>query len=271
MQARWGWRWIVSLAALGALALGSAGCAQLKARDALNRGTTAFKANQFSQAVEYFKTAVDIDPNFDVARLYLATAYMAQYIPGAESKENLQNANAALEQFHKVLDKNPKDETATADIASIYYNQKNWDKAEEWNKKLIALNPKAKDAYYVLGVIAWYRWLPPDREARIKSGMKADDPGPIKDSKIREELKAKYMPILDDGIKAEQKALDIDPEYANAMAYMNLLIRYRADLMDTRDEWKKQSEIADDWVQKSMAAIKTNAEKKAAAPNTGAK
>ncbi|MGI8988175.1 MAG: tetratricopeptide repeat protein [Bryobacteraceae bacterium] len=275
MNARWGRsgrvRWIASLAALAALALGSAGCAQLKARDALNRGSTAFKANQFSQAVEYFKTAVDIDPNFDVARLYLATAYMAQYIPGAESKENMQFADAALVQFNKVLEKNPKDETATADIASIYYNQKNWDKAEEWNKKLIALNPKAKDAYYVLGVIAWYRWLPPYREARNKEGMKPDDPGPLKDAKVREELKAKYLPILDEGIKDEQKALEIDPEYENAMSYTNLLIRYRADLMDTRQEWKKQWDIADSWVEKAMATIKVKADRKAAAPNTGAK
>lgn len=264
-------RLVTSLAALAALVASCTGCQKLRARDSLNKGVQAFKANQFSQAVDHFKTAVDLDPEFPTARLYLATAYMSQYIPGAESKENIQNANAALEQFNKVLDKNPKDETATADIASIYYNQKNWDKCEEWNKKLIALNPNSKDAYYVLGVIAWYRWLSPDREARNKMSMKPDEPGPLKDAKVREELKAKYMPILDDGIKDEQKALEIDPEYENAMAYMNLLIRYRADLMDSREEWKKQSEIADDWVQKSMAAIKAKAEKKAAAPNTGAK
>ena len=264
-------RLIGSLVGLAALVLGSSGCQKLRARDSLNKGVQAFKSAQYSQAVDYFKTAVDLDPEFPTARLYLATAYMSQYIPGADSKENVQNANAALDQFNKVLEKNPKEETATADIASIYYNQKNWDKAEEWNRKLIALNPNAKDAYYVLGVIAWYRWLPADREARVKLGMKPEEPGPIKDAKVRESLKPKYMPILDEGIKAEQKALEIDPEYENAMAYMNLLIRYRADLMDTRDEWKKQSDIADDWVQKSMAAIKIKADKKAAAPNTGAK
>ena len=31
-------------------------------------------------------------PTFPTARLYLATAYMSQYIPGAESPENQQNA-----------------------------------------------------------------------------------------------------------------------------------------------------------------------------------
>ncbi len=36
------------------------------------------------------------------------------------------------------------------------------------------------------------------------------------------------------------------------MAYMNLLIRERADLLDDPDEYKKQIEIADGWVQKAL-------------------
>ena len=35
------------------------------------------------------------------------------------------------------------------------------------------------------------------------------------------------------------------------MAYMNLLIRERADLADSPDEYKKDVEVADGWVQKS--------------------
>ena len=82
-------------------------------------------------------------------------------------------------------------------------------------------------------MIAWTQWLVPDREARNKMNMKPEDPGPLKDKKIREELKAKYRPMLDEGVANMQKALDIDKEYDEAMAYMNLLIRYRADLDDT--------------------------------------
>ncbi len=56
----------------------------LSARDQLNKGVAAFKNAQYPEAVEHFKTAVDLDPNFPTARLYLATAYMQQYIPGAD-------------------------------------------------------------------------------------------------------------------------------------------------------------------------------------------
>ena len=60
--------------------------------------------------------------------------------------------------------------------------------------------------------------------------MKPEDPGPLKKKDIRDELKAKYRPMLDEGVANMQKALEIDQEYDDAMAYMNLLIRYRADL-----------------------------------------
>ncbi len=260
-------------AALLALVVISSGCQKLMARDNLNRGVQAFKATKYSDAVEYFKKAVDLDPDFPTARIYLATAYMSQYIPGADSPENKQFAQLAMEQFNKVLDSNPDKSSkllATQIIANIYFQQKDWDKAEEWNRKVVEIDPNSKEAYYTLGVIPWTRFLTVDRQARVDMAMKPEDPGPLKDKKVRAELKEKWMPALDDGIKAEQKALDIDPDYENAMAYMNLLIRYRADLLDTPEEYKKAVETADDWVQKTLATQKKNAEKKAAAADAGA-
>ena len=77
---------------------------KLQSRDQLNKGVQAFKNAQYPEAVEHFKNAVELDPNFPVARLYLATAYMQQYIPGADSPENNQMAQAAHDQFMKVLE-----------------------------------------------------------------------------------------------------------------------------------------------------------------------
>ncbi len=256
---------------LAATALFSAGCEKLKARDNLNKGVQAFKSAQYSQAVNYFKVATDLDPNWDVPRLYLAMSYMSQWIPGAESTENSKFAQSALDQFQKVLEKDANNVTAIQSIASIYFNEKKFDQAEEWNKKLIAAKPDSKEAYYTLGVIDWTKFVQADLEARNKMGMKRTDPGPLKDKKVREELKTQWMPVLDQGIKDTQKALEIDPNYDDAMAYMNLLIRYRADLMDSPEEYKKQSEIADNWVNKSMEARKINAEKKEKAAQSGKK
>lgn len=257
------------------LGLLSSGCQKLKARDNLNHGVQAFKSAQYSQAVNFFKEATDLDPDWSVPRLYLAMSYMSQWIPGAESPENSKFAQSAMDQFLKVLEKDPKNEIATASIASIYFNQKNFEKAEEWNRKLIALKPDSKEAYYTLGVIAWTKWVAVDLAAKAKMGMRRED-GPLKDKvgktkTEKEELKAKWIPILDQGIADEQKAIQIDPNYDDAMAYMNLLIRYKADLADTPEEYKKQTAIADEWVNKAMEARKINTEKKEKAANNGQK
>jgi len=250
---------ILAVAALAAL---GTSCTQLKARDQINKGVAAFKSAQYPEAVEHFKTAVELDPNFITARLYLATAYMQQYVPGAESPENVKMATEALNQFNKVLEQKPNDTTAIASIASLYLNQKKWDDAEAEYRKLIAADPNNKDAYYSIGFIAWSKWYVPYETARANAGMKPEDPGPIKDKKIREEIKGKYEAIIDDGLKALDKCLQLDPEYDDAMAYENLLVREGADLCDTKEEYEKQIKIADDWMQKALDTKKMKSEKK---------
>ena len=123
--------------------------------------------------------------SFPPARLYLATAYMQQYIPGAESPENQQMAQAAHDQFMKVLEQAPNDKVALASIASLYLNEKKFDEAQKWNEKLIAVDPQNKEAYYSLGWIAWSKWYPAYGTARAALHMRQEDPGPIKDKKVK--------------------------------------------------------------------------------------
>jgi tetratricopeptide (TPR) repeat protein len=256
--------------------LGTTGCDKLKSRDDINKGIAAFKNAKYGDAVELFKQAAALDPDNPNARLYLATSYMSQWIPGAMSPENLQFAQMAKDEFLKVLEKNPNDPTALASLASLSYNQasslsgeekvKKFDEAADWYKKLIVADPKNKEAYYSLGVIAWAKWYPALMTARAELRMKPEDPGPVKDKKVKEELKEKYSAMVDDGIANLQKALDLDKEYDDAMAYMNLLIRERADLVDSPDEYKKQIEVADSWVQKALDTKKLKA---ARTPTTG--
>ncbi|HXG33083.1 MAG TPA: tetratricopeptide repeat protein [Bryobacteraceae bacterium] len=246
------------VAAVVLLVAGS-GCQKLKARDNLNKGVQAFKNARYAEAVEFFKQAVELDPTFPTARLYLATAYMQQYIPGAESPENLRMAQAAHDEFLRVLEQDPKNEVAIASIALLYFNQKKLDEAREWYLKQISVNPNAKEAHYTIGVIAWTKSFQPRMEARAKLGMKPEDPGPLKDRKIREALRDKNLPIIEEGMKHLEKALEIDKEYDDAMAYLNLLYRERADLADTEEDYKKFIEIADNWVQKTMETKKIKA------------
>jgi Tfp pilus assembly protein PilF len=260
---------------IGVLVLAGTGCDKLRSRDQLNRGVQAYRSAKYADAVEFFKTAVNLDPNNLNGRLYLATAYMTQYIPGAESPENLQLAKQAKEEFLKVLERDPNDKTALASLASLSYQQaqgmpdleqklKKLDEAKEWYLKLIAADPQNKEGFYSLAVIDWVKWYAAWMKSRADLGMKPEEPGPIKDKKVKADLKDQYSAVIEDGIKNLQKALDIDPNYDDAMAYMNLLIRERADLDDSPDQYKKDVETADGWVQKALDTKKMKAAKEAA-------
>ena len=69
--------------------------------------------------------------------------------------------------------------------------------------------------------------------------------------------------MIDDGLKDLDKALEINPEYDDAMSYENLLIRERAYLADNKEDYEQQIKIADAWLDKAMATKKSKEEKKA--------
>jgi tetratricopeptide (TPR) repeat protein len=272
----------LALLAVVGVALAGIGCDKLRSRDELNQGVQSYKNAKYPDAAEHFKKAVALDPTNINGRLYLATSYMTQYIPGAESPENLGLATEAKKQFMTVLETkgSENDKTALASLASLSYQQaqgmpdlegklKKLDESKEWYLKLIASDPQNKEGFYSLGVIDWLKWYPAYQTARAKMGMKPEDPGPLKDKKAKADLAEKYSAIIEDGLKNLQHALDIDPTYDDAMAYMNLLIRERADLADSEDQYKKDIASADNWVQKALDTKKMKAEKAAKAGNTG--
>jgi TonB family protein len=173
-------------------------------------------------------------------------------------------SNAAIS-FQSALDLDSKNVSALKGIAAATYNQaaatqdsidKNrmLNEAARWNQKLIELNPREADAYYSLGVIAWTKVYPELRNARARTGMKADEPGPLRDASIREEMRARFQPAIEEGIQNLQKSLEINPTGADTMAYLNLLLRSRADIADTAEQASADSRKADEWVKKSMEA-----------------
>jgi hypothetical protein len=264
----------------GMLALLGTGCDYLAARDHLNKGVSLTKAGKFGDATEHFKQAMALDPDWDPPRLYLAVAYMSQWIPGAESPENQEFAKLAKEGFLKVLETSPNDTTALASMASMAFSEattqvltpeaKNakLDESAEWHKKHIAVLPNAEH-YYSLAVIGYTKWVPAWLAARQSVKMRQDDPGPIKDKKVRDELKEKFSAILDQGLADLHKSLELDAEYENSMAYMNLLIRERADLFDSKAEYDTATTEADGWLAKYLDTKKIKAARAAKSANSG--
>jgi tetratricopeptide (TPR) repeat protein len=228
----------------------------VESRNWLNQGVQAFRNAQYAAAVQAFQRAVDLDPSNATTRLYLATAYMQQYIPGVGSNENSQIAARAREAFSQVVAVDPTNKVALTSMASLYLNEKKWDDAQQWYEKLIAIEPNNADAYYSLGFIAWSKWFPAYQQARPHASLKPGDPGPIPDLAVKQDLQGRWGPVIEDGIAHFQKALELNPRYQDAMSYMNLLIRERADLRDSKDEWRQDIALADQWLQKALETKK---------------
>lgn len=239
------------------------GCNKLKARDQLNKGVQAYKSMKYEQAIEHFKNATAFDPNLAVARLYLATAYAQSYVPGVESAENNQNAQQAIDSFQKVIDQNPEKQVRVASlkgIASILFNQKKLEEAKEYQKKIIAEQPDDAEAHYTIGVIDWTAAFKPRMDYKNAHGLKGDDP--IKDQKACQDLKNKNGAIVDEGIEQLQQAMQARADYDDAMAYMNLLYREKADL-ECGNLQARQADLqeADKWFAKTTETKKMKAEK----------
>jgi tetratricopeptide (TPR) repeat protein len=256
-------RTLAVFAILAALAF-SVGCNKLKARDQLNKGVQSYKNARYEDAIEHFKNSVNLDPSLLNARLYLATAYAQQYIPGADTPDNNKFAEQAIEEFKKVLDQNPNRDAKVGSlkgIASLYYNMKKFDQAKEYNQKVIEVDPNDPEVYYSIGVIDWATTYPVRQEERAKLGMKPTDN--LSDKKVCAMLKAKNWDTALEGIKMLQKALELRPDYDDAMAYLNLMYREKADIeCDDPDQRTADLKTADEWVDKTLATKKAKAEKK---------
>lgn len=235
--------------------------AQTDSKSWINTGVAAFKNARYPEAVEAFRKAGELDPSSVTAHLYLGTAYMQQYIPGAETPENRQNWQSAADEFQRVVSLESANKVALQSLGSLSVNAKKWDDARNWYGRLLTVDPNNKDAYYSLGFVDWSRWYPAYGAARSRIGMRPEQPGPIPDPAVRNSLRSQWWSTLEDGIWNLNRALEIDPKYDDAMAYLNLFIRERADLRDTQAEYLEDVRVADEWVQKALASKKEKAER----------
>jgi len=246
--------------AVGFILFSSAGCDKLRARDQLNKGVNSFKNARYEEAIDHFQRAVSLDPALINARLYLATAYAQQYIPGVEAEDNMRLGQEAIDQYKAVLERDPKNINSVKGIAYIYLQMKKFDDAKTYYRKALDIDPNDPEPYYSVGVIDWTQTYQPRMEERAKLGLKPEEP--LKDKKVCAMLKEKNSANIQDGIDALNKALQLRPDYDDAMAYMNLMYRERADV-ECEDPAARAADLktADDWVDKTMATKKAKAEK----------
>jgi tetratricopeptide (TPR) repeat protein len=253
---------------LSGMVLSMSGCNQLQARDQLNKGVEAYKTQRYEEAIGHFQKATQLDPSLPMAKTYLATALAQSVVPGLDTPENLKTANQAIAIFEEVLAKDPSDVNSLKQIGGIYYSIKKLDDAKAWQKKVLAVDPKDPEAAYWIGMIDFTEAHENILKALGPAGLSDDGAGNAKaPKKVMEPIKVENGPLVEEGLQYLNQAVAIRPNYDDAMAYLNLLYRRKADV-DYGDEAARKDDVAkaDEWRTKAMGTRKANEAKKNAEP-----
>lgn len=217
------------------LGVSTAGCSwinALKARDHINKGVTAYTEKEYEEAVKQFSAAAKLDPSLLNAKLYLAHAKRAQWTPGIPHPDNVQKARDAILAFEDVLKDDPKNINAMASIAGIYDGLDEAENAKEWYRKRIEVEPDNPEPYYGIGAI----------DQRLSQNITGTDGANVPD--LSDEQLAQAKAYTDEGVENLKKSLDLNPEYADAVEYLNLIYREKAYLAQDDEEkqnWEREA------------------------------
>jgi tetratricopeptide (TPR) repeat protein len=229
----------------------------------LQLGVDSYKNSHYEDAVRHFEKAVDLDRANRQARLYLATACLSQYIPGVDTPDNIRWGEEAIDQYHHVLDEGsgPTEKRNSAKgIGYVYLNMKRFEDAAHYYQIASDLDPKDPEPFYSLGVMDWTQSYQSRMEARTRLGLRPQEnlDARNKDQQhVCDELRAKDMSFVEQGIDSLKKAIELRPDYDDAMAYLNLTYREKADLeCDDPAARAQDLKTADHWVDQTLAVKK---------------
>ncbi len=251
--------------ALTLLLLTLPGCDKFRSKALIRTGNALYKAQQYDEALKKYLEAQQLDPGEVRLDKFVAMGYMALYNPGSTHPKDQEALQQAIEHFQKYLKARPDDEKAAKYLVTTYMNGQKYDEAidyfkgfmethpndaqavatiamlyarkgdfensMEWQKKRAELEPTNADVFYTMGVTCWdksYHTVP--------EAMTPD----------------KRREIIDFGMQQLQKALQLKPDYYEAMFYINLLYREQAKL---ETDPKKRDELvakAVEWQQKGL-------------------
>jgi TonB family protein len=238
---------------IGLLATGLSMTAQaqetsIQARDTLNQGVAAFRNGDYQSAIELFKQAVQIDPGFTTAELYLASAYSQSFLPGGESSKNLAFAENAIDSYKRVLSQDPNNTTALFGLATMYQSTNKLQDARDAFLAASRSAPQNPLPFYSVGAIDWI--IVYDKKNPLPSG--------------RQTL------LIDEGLSNLDSALALNPRYEDAMTYKNLLLREKARLAFDPQEKTRLTAQADDWFNRALETRKARIEQGGPASGTAA-
>ena len=247
----------VALCAIAASTLSFSAHAQGAASDLLKQGQTAYNRGDYQGAAVALDGAVRLDPNNLEARVVLGNSLARQVEAGSEQSATL--AAAAREHFLAVLARDERNKRALHGMMTLTLYAKQFSEAQKWTQKAIAADSTDAEAYYTAGFIAWCVTYPDYMTARQAAGMQPYDSGIIPDSTIRQGVRTQHLAQIEDGLRMLQTALQINPDYSDAMAYVNLLYRIEAGIANSAAESSALVAKADDYVRQALDAKRKQA------------
>jgi tetratricopeptide (TPR) repeat protein len=247
---------VLCLIAALTLALSSLGCTKIQARMEIKAANEAYQKEDWPAALTHYKRAREIDPSFSDLDRLVGYCEIGQYVPDDKSPKNEAHADAAILELNRYLQKRPDDRIArdalinmylnanrttqaidyfrayltghpadleaVKSIATLYAKQGDFNESLNWYQKITLLDAKNPESFYIFGVVCY---------EKVSKNMGTADP-------------AQKMEIITRGKEALQHAIDMKSDYAEAMAYLNLLWRQQALVDAITDPVKAQADVA---------------------------
>jgi tetratricopeptide (TPR) repeat protein len=165
------------------------------------------RLNDPNKAEPVVKQMIELDPSDPENYFALAKIY-----------ENAGQYDLAEQTLLKARDVKPSDSAVYLQLAAFYNQQGEFDKTIAALQQRIQRDPKNPEAYYT---VATYYWDKAYRDATLKDTDKLD--------------------LVNKGIDAIDQAIQIKPDYMEALVYKGLLLRLEANVV--KDPKKQQALI----------------------------
>ena len=233
--------------------------AKASASNQVDEGVQAFRQAHYDEAIAHFEQAVAFDPDLVVARMYLAATYLQVFEPGVDTPENVVLATRALEQYSEVLRSNPSDVESLKGLAYLKLQLNEFDEAKEAYAKAIGLNPADPELLYAAAVANWSNAN--GGIAAEKAKLDAETEYSLIVSEGCSDVRTRFLPEIDSGIAMLNKAISLRKDYIDAMTYMDMLYRLRAELeCGSKKNFKADIKQSNEWADRAAAARKKQAE-----------
>jgi len=264
--------------------LSAAGCDKFQSRAEIREGNELFRVGRYGTALAKYDRALQLDPHEKKIYKNIGLAYMGLYQPGSKHPKDLEYAQKAIDYLKKYIEAFPDDKKTPEYLVTMYLNSGRMDDALAFFQTYSQKHPTDAKAKETMANLYFQRADFPHGVQMMEEAMRITGPKKETYETIGAQAwdKAHNYPdlspeqrqaVITQGIEAENKALAIDPDYAEALAFINLLYREQAklELQTNPEQSAADTAKADEYRNRAIELNRKRAAAKAApaAPETG--